>query len=133
MNKHFQAVQNPISDPENGSSSHRTHARCFEVLGLVCAELAVPARALFHNSRCEAKIANCRQLAMYLMNVVAKVNFTEVGEFMGRDRTTVSHACKCIEDERDDESFNTFVLKLEKKLDTMLPTAVGNAADEVGQ
>lgn len=57
-------------------------------------------------SRNRAQVAFARQTAMYLSHVVCGLNFSEVGTLFKRDRTTVSHACKCIEDYRDDLSFD---------------------------
>lgn len=57
-------------------------------------------------SRNRAHVAFARQTAMYLSHVVCGLNFSEVGTLFKRDRTTVSHACKCIEDHRDNEAFD---------------------------
>ena len=39
---------------------------------------------------------------MYLMHVDFAVSFDAIGRIFGRDRTTVSHACRVVEDGRDD-------------------------------
>ncbi len=72
---------------------------------------------LFHHSRSCAPIAASRQLAMYLMHVVLGRNFTQVGRFFGRDRTTVSYACRVMEDMRDDLEYEKQVADLEQRIE----------------
>lgn len=86
------------------------------VLRLVAAQRGVPPLLLLHPSRCTADIAEARQLAMYLMHVVLARSYLEVGDFFGRDRTTVAYACAHIEDMRDDPDFEAEVLQMETAL-----------------
>jgi chromosomal replication initiation ATPase DnaA len=86
------------------------------LLALVAKDQQVPLPLLLHRSRCRARVAATRQLAMYLMNVVLGRSLTEVGEFFGRDRTTVSHACGLIEDRRDDAGFDAELDRLEAEI-----------------
>ena len=51
--------------------------------------------------RCAA-VAFARQVAMYLAHVGCGYSLTEVGILFQRDRTTAAHACRKIEDCRDD-------------------------------
>lgn len=62
-------------------------------------ELRAPTR------RC-ASVAQARQVAMYLSHVVYGVSLASVGRQFGRDRTTAAHACRQIEDRRDDLRFD---------------------------
>ena len=48
--------------------------------------------------------ALARQVAMYLAHVGCGLTFTEVGQLFERDRTTVAHACSCVEDRREDST-----------------------------
>lgn len=86
------------------------------IISLVSRETGVPVGLLLHKSRCTAEVAEARQLAMYLMHVVLQRPMAEVGSFFGRDRTTVSHACHCVEDKREDRQFETDVLRLEEAI-----------------
>lgn len=52
-------------------------------------------------------------LAMYLVHVVLSRSYSEIGDFFGRDRTTVAHACARIEDMRDCPKFDAEVASLE--------------------
>jgi ATPase involved in DNA replication initiation len=84
---------------------------------LVAAEMDVSIHLIFHASRCQARTARARQLAMYLAHVVLGQSLTAIGEAFGRDRTTVSYACNLIEDLRDDKSFDSAVERLEMLLE----------------
>lgn len=86
------------------------------VLGLVADACGVPAVLLLHPSRCNAEVAEARQLAMYLMHVILQRSYLEIGAYFRRDRTTVSHACACIEEDRDRPDFDAFVAGIEASL-----------------
>lgn len=95
-----------------------------DVIELVGATTRTPPRLLLHPSRCRARVAAARQLAMYLMHVMLGKSLTEVGQCFGRDRTTVAHACAKIEDQRDDAGFDRYVMRLEDQIaETILPEA----------
>jgi chromosomal replication initiation ATPase DnaA len=68
---------------------------------------------LFKPSRGVAPVAFTRQIAMYLTHVVLGRPLTAIGEFYGRDRTTVSHACGLVEDLRDLPDFEERMCRLE--------------------
>jgi hypothetical protein len=87
-----------------------------KVVRLVAEARDVPALLLLHPSRCDAPVAEARQLAMYLMHVVLQRNYADVGQFFRRDRTTVAHACGIIEDRREAPLFEAEVLRLEQAL-----------------
>jgi chromosomal replication initiation ATPase DnaA len=100
-------------DPED-PALHNTHRwTCDDVVALVAKSRNVPSRILKHESRCRAKAARARQLAMYLSHVGLGLSLTEVGLAFHRDRTTVSYACGLIEDLRDDPAFDDEVAALE--------------------
>jgi chromosomal replication initiation ATPase DnaA len=54
-----------------------------------------------------------RQVAMYLAHVGFALSFEVIGRAFGRDRTTVAHACRAIEDRRDDIWFDCRLATLE--------------------
>ncbi|MGZ3621436.1 MAG: helix-turn-helix domain-containing protein [Candidatus Binataceae bacterium] len=66
----------------------------------------VPPDELRARSRCSAQVAFARQSAMYLAHVVLGLNYREVGELFRRDRTTAAHACRRVEDRRDDREID---------------------------
>jgi chromosomal replication initiation ATPase DnaA len=73
----------------------------------------------FARSRMRLHTANARQLAMYLCHTLLGITLTEVGQFFGRDRTTVAHACRQVEDGRDEGSpADIRILALEAQIDS---------------
>ncbi len=50
---------------------------------------------------------------MYLAHVACAASLAAVGRVFGRDRTTAGHACRRIEDQRDDIVFDALVASLE--------------------
>lgn len=62
--------------------------------------------AMNRPTRGEAAVAQARQVAMYLAHVGSGLSLTGVGRLFERDRTTVAHACRIIEERRDDPAFD---------------------------
>jgi chromosomal replication initiation ATPase DnaA len=50
---------------------------------------------------------------MYLARVALGMTLANAGLLFGRDRTTASHACRVIEDRRDDPRFDALLQKME--------------------
>lgn len=48
-----------------------------------------------------ASVSQARQVAMYLAHVGYGLSLTAVGELFERDRTTVAHACRIVEERRE--------------------------------
>jgi chromosomal replication initiation ATPase DnaA len=67
--------------------------------------------------RGRAAAAFARQTAMYLAHVHFGLTLSQVGRNFGRDRTTVAHACACIEDRREDPKVESVLACLEAALD----------------
>ena len=57
--------------------------------------------------------AYARQVAMYLAHVGFALSFKAIGRAFDRDRTTVSHACRVVEDSRDDVGLDHRLAALE--------------------
>jgi len=74
----------------------------------------VPERELRAPTRRKAHTAFARQVAMYLAHVGCGMNYSEVGRLFGRDRTTAAHACRIIEDRRDDPGLDLSLDHLEQ-------------------
>ncbi len=68
---------------------------------------------IFSPSRLQANIALARQIAMYLAHISFGLSQYEVGNLFHRDRKTVSHACKLIEDMREQSDFDCLLAILE--------------------
>ena len=74
-------------------------------------------------TRKQADIAFARQIAMYIAHVRLGLNLGEVGRVFQRDRTTVGHACRLIEDRRDDEQVDFLINCLERAVEEWLQIA----------
>lgn len=67
-------------------------------------------------SRGRAHVALARQIAMYLHHVILERTLTDIAREFGRDRTTVAHACRLVEDRRDEPDFDALIGGLETAL-----------------
>jgi len=85
--------------------------RCLEAV--VASTFRLPLAELRGASRGEAQIAFARQVAMYVAHVWFALSLTEVGRRFDRDRTTVAHACRVVEDRRDDPRVDRVVAAIE--------------------
>jgi chromosomal replication initiation ATPase DnaA len=92
---------------------NRKLALCHRAAGAVSVMLQVPMREIMGRGRA-ARPSRARQIAMYLANVVFGVGMTDCARAFGRDRSTVSYACRRIEDERDDPAFDERLDALER-------------------
>lgn len=91
--------------------------------GTVAAVFEVDAELLAHHSRGRARVALARQVAMYLAHVVCELSLTAVGRLFGRDRSTVAHACRRIENAREGPQFDRAVAKVEHSVRMMVQTS----------
>ena len=91
-------------------------ARLSYIDGLIAQVFEVPLRELSAPTRRSARTAFSRQVAMYLAHKVCELSLTRIGEHYGRDRTTVAHACRKVEDRRDDPNLDVSLDYLESAL-----------------
>lgn len=89
---------------------------CRFVEALVTLVFQVDIAELRRRSRGRAPVALARQTAMYLAHVHLGLSLERAGRGFGRDRTTVAHACRRVEDSRDDPSFERMLAHLETAL-----------------
>ena len=76
----------------------------------------VPIGEMRSPTRRRKPVAQARQVAMYLTHVIYGFSLSAVGRHFGRDRTTAAHACRLVEDRRDDENFDMLLDRLEYAL-----------------
>lgn len=96
-------------EAEQVASISLMQATVARLYGVSLEELRAP-------TRCKARIAFARQVAMYLSHVVFGMSLAAVGRHFGRDRTTAAHACRCIEDRRDDYEFDRLMERIEQTM-----------------
>ncbi|HEY2757312.1 MAG TPA: helix-turn-helix domain-containing protein [Pseudolabrys sp.] len=86
---------------------------CWLMEEVVAATFAVPVAELRLPSRRSADVAFARQTVMYLAHAVFKLNHHQVGNLFRRDRTTARHACRLVEQRRDNAAFDRVLQSLE--------------------
>src|SRR5882724_3572295 len=99
------------------TGEHTVDSVCRFIETLVSAALGASLTELRGAKRGCASAAVARQTAMYLAHVHFGLRLSQVGRNLGRDRTTVSHACACVEDSRDNPKFERVLACLEAALD----------------
>ncbi len=87
------------------------------VAAIVAIEFGVASPSLFSKTKGPSHLSFARQVSMYLVHVVYQVNLSRVAKSFCRDRSTVSYACKVIEDCREDPHFDEKLVRLENFLD----------------
>ncbi len=103
-----------LSPAAGGAARHG--ARGALVTACVTAVFDVGEADIALGSRGPARVALARQVAMYLHHVILGRTLTDIAVDFGRDRTTVAHACRLVEDRRDEPEFDATVSELEAAL-----------------
>jgi Bacterial dnaA protein helix-turn-helix len=67
--------------------------------------------------RGRAEVAFARQVAMYLAHTRLRLPYVVVGRLFDRDRTTARHACRRVEDRREDPRLDSVIDHLERAID----------------
>lgn len=106
-----------IQNPTQSAAGAETDCGCRFVEALVAAAFGARLADVRSAGRGPASVAFARQAAMYLAHVKLGLRLTHIGEYFGRDRTTVAHACARIEDCRDDPRCERVLACLEGAID----------------
>lgn len=96
------------------SDDERAMAVCEGMIDIAAALFDIPSKELRRPGRATREIVRIRQIAMYVSHVALAISQGEVGRGFGRDRTTVLHACRIVEDMRDDREFDSIVAVTER-------------------
>jgi chromosomal replication initiation ATPase DnaA len=80
--------------------------------------------AVASRARGDSKVSRARQVAMYLAYVVLDLTTRQIAKAFRRDHSTVSHACRLIEEAREDPNIDRTMDWLE----TLLRRSAGMAA-----
>ncbi len=70
-------------------------------------EIAAPTRS-------SASVCDARHIAMYLAHVVFQCPARQIADAFRRDRTSIGHALRRVEDRRDDPTFDAFLARMER-------------------
>jgi len=80
------------------------------------------------------RIAFCRQVAMYLCRKITSNSFPSIGEYFGRDHSTVIHAFNLIERRvSNDSAFRFSIEKIERGLKNTPASTVPYGTEDYGQ
>jgi chromosomal replication initiation ATPase DnaA len=101
---------------------------CRAIAELVAMSFRVPVAELAATTRRTERVAVARQAAMYLARVGVGLSYRDVGRGFGRDPRTVAHACRRIEDWRDDPRIDTFMARLERACTALAGSPPGGGA-----
>ncbi len=110
---HFDASLPHVSRAHSPGVIIENAENCRLIQITVAAIFGIAPDALRAPTRCRAPVAFARQVAMYVAHVSFGYSLTEVGRLFGRDRTTAGHACRMVEDRRDDPAFDDMLAAIE--------------------
>lgn len=99
------------------SEIDRLAARCRCLEAVVARAFGLTVVDLRGISRGHAPVAFARQVAMYVAHVWFALSMSEVGRRFERDRTTVAHACRVVEERRDDPHVDRVIAAIEAATD----------------
>ncbi len=105
-------TSNPYLKSEDGLGSLLASA--------VAAAFGIPKHEITSRNRRRAPAAFARQAAIYLAHVGLGLSYTEAGRIFRRDRTTAAHACRVVEERRDDACLDACLDYLEAALRSRL-------------
>ena len=92
-------------------------ARARLVTAAVALEFGVPEIEVYSQTKGSSRSSFARQIAIYLTHVIFEINLSRVARTFNRDRSTASHACRVVEDSREDELIDQKLLTLEAFLE----------------
>ena len=101
---------------ENKIPIELDRARARIIVSAVAMEFSVPEFVLSAHHKGSHQVSYARQIAMYLMRCVYGSTKQRIADVFERHYTTVSHACKLIEDHREDPVLDEKLLSLENFL-----------------
>ncbi|MDY8109983.1 helix-turn-helix domain-containing protein [Fulvimarina sp. 2208YS6-2-32] len=107
--------QNPPdrSKQERLERAAADHQFCRIAIAIAGAVLDIEVAEIARPNRASAPVCEARHIAMYLAHVVFQVSLIRAGRTFGRDRTSIAHAVRRIEDGRDDPAFDAKIERLE--------------------
>jgi DnaA-like protein len=104
----------PVRGAPSTPGNLRLDTRDFAMIETaVATAFAVPLAELRAPTRRAASAAFARQTAIYLAHTVMGLSYSAIARAVGRDRTTVAHACRVLEQRRDDPAIDAIVVGLE--------------------
>jgi len=102
--------------PQNKTPIYVDTARARLIVAAVASEFSVSETDILGALKRKSEISYGRQVAMYLMHCIFGTTKTRIADVFGRHFSTVSHACKVIEERRDDPVLDRKLIGLENQL-----------------
>jgi chromosomal replication initiation ATPase DnaA len=90
------------------------------------AEFGVAVADLRARTRSVAAAALARQAAIYVAHVALGLTYSDAGRLFGRDRTTAAHACRVVEERREDPRADAQMQALEAACRALCGHACGS-------
>ncbi len=102
--------------------------RAYLAAALTAYALGLRTECILSTERGRPVHARARQIAMYLVYTGLGISLARVGRAFGRDRSTAAHACRAIEEARDDPDFDQWIEQLMAGLVSVARLSTGAAA-----
>jgi len=102
--------------PKNKTPLFVDAARANLIASVVALEFSLPQAGIIGAGKGTSDRSYARHIAMYMMYCVFGTTKSRIAEVFGRHVSTVSHACKAVEDQRDDPVFDRKLIDLENRL-----------------
>ncbi len=90
---------------------------------MVASAFELTSERLLRVDRGSASANRARQISIYLMHTVLSFPLVKIARVYKKDRTTIGHACRVIEDLRDNPAFDDKIIELEEIVQTALRLA----------
>jgi chromosomal replication initiation ATPase DnaA len=87
------------------------------VMAAVALEFGIPDIEVYSRTKGNSRSSFARQTAMYLIHIVYEINLSRVARTFNRDRSTASHACRVVEESREDPIMDEKLMRLEQFLE----------------
>lgn len=111
----------------------RGRLQCRVAADIVAMFFAVSAAEILSARRASAAVSHARHIAIYLAHVAFQLPLLAVSRGFARDRSSISYAIARIEDERDDETFDRLLSRMEQLAQSCRRLALPAAGDEAGE
>ncbi|SHL62932.1 helix-turn-helix domain-containing protein [Roseibium suaedae] len=105
---------------------NRIQAHLHLAEGYVARAFCILPADLYRDTRGKVHVSDARQLVMYIAHVVLELSCSEVARRYGRDRSTVAHACRTVEERREDPAFDLLVKSIEDRVTLEDDPALGH-------
>ncbi len=129
LDKTSKQTSRQTNEQTSRQNSEQECALAHLVCAVVSIEFGVQTNQIITLTKGPAHLCFARQVAMYLMHVVYQIRLAAIARAFGRDPSTVSHACRCIEEARDDLALDVKLTALEDFLDApALMRTIGDAS-----